>query len=215
MLRVFKFTFNPFQENTYILANDKNECAIIDPGCYNKKEEETLVTTIKNNQLSPTLLLNTHCHIDHVFGNDFVSKSFGLTPKIHREEKIVLDNVTRVAEMYGLHYTKSPNPEYYIGNTIRLGEEELEILFVPGHSPGHVAFHSPTNEILISGDVLFRQSIGRTDLPGGDMATLMDSIKDKLMCLPKNTRIYAGHMEDTTIGDEMRLNPYLSGLTFT
>jgi len=212
MLEVVKFTFNPFQENTYLLIAENGDCAIIDPGCYERREEEILKQTIEEKGLTPTLLLNTHCHIDHVFGNDFIHRTFGLKPKIHPQEEIVLEAVSRVAEMYGLNYAKSPSPEFYKNEEIALGGEHLKIMFVPGHSPGHVAFHSESSKILISGDVLFKRSIGRTDLPGGNMEELMRSIKEEIMSLPDDTKVYAGHMEDTTIGEEKKFNPFLQGL---
>jgi len=212
MLQVLKFTFNPFQENTYLLFTIDGQCAIIDPGCYDQREEEILKKTIEDRGLNPTLLLNTHCHIDHVFGNDFVHRAYGLEPMIHPQEEIVLASVPRVAEMYGLNYTPSPKPKFYQGGEISLGAEKLKILFAPGHSPGHVAFYSKTAGILLSGDVLFKQSIGRTDLPGGNMDQLMKSISEELMLLPDETKVYAGHMEDTTIGEEKKLNPFLRSM---
>ncbi|MCZ4408552.1 MBL fold metallo-hydrolase [Cryomorphaceae bacterium 1068] len=212
MLQVLKFTFNPFQENTYLLFTSDGECAIIDPGCYDKREEDLLKKTIEEEGLNPTLLLNTHCHIDHVFGNEFVHRTYGLDPMIHKKEEMVLASVSRVAEMYGLNYTPSPKPKFIEGNEIVLGEERLKILFVPGHSPGHIAFYSKVHTLLLSGDVLFKQSIGRTDLPGGSMDVLMQSIAEKLLPLPEETKVYAGHMEDTTIGEEKRLNPFLRGI---
>lgn len=211
MLHVHKFTFNPFQENTYILAADNGDCAIIDPGCYERSEEEILQKTIEDNGLEPKLLLNTHCHIDHVFGNEFVHRTYGLAPHIHPEEKPVMAAVSQIAGMYGLNYTPSPPAVFYRGEEIKIGDESLEILFVPGHSPGHVAFYSAAHGILLSGDVLFKRSIGRTDLPGGDMDLLMNSIAEKILPLPDHTKVYAGHMEDTTVGEEKKFNPFLKG----
>ncbi len=212
MLQVLKFTFNPFQENTYVLFTTDGQCAIIDPGCYDKREEEILKKTIEEKGLKPTLLLNTHCHIDHVLGNDFVHRTYGLDPVIHPQEEMVLAAVPRMAEMYGLNYTQSPKPTFFEGEEIVLGEEKLKILFVPGHSPGHVAFYSEEYKMLISGDVLFKQSIGRTDLPGGNMDVLMNSIAEELLHLPAETMVHAGHMEDTTIGEEKKFNPFLRGM---
>ena len=211
MLHVQKFTFNPFQENTYLLWTESGECAIIDPGCYEKREEDALQKTIEDKNLKPTLLLNTHCHIDHVFGNAFIHRTYGLAPLVHPQEEIVLSSVDRVAEMYGLNYTPSPAPKFFEGEELTLGKEIMKILFVPGHSPGHVAFYSENHHILLSGDVLFKQSIGRTDLPGGNMDVLMRSISEKLLPLPNETKVYAGHMEDTSIEEEKRFNPFLRG----
>jgi len=212
MLQVHKFTFSPFQENTYLLWAENKDCAIIDPGCYEKNEENLLQKTIQEKDLNPKLLLNTHCHLDHVFGNQFVHRTYGLDPLIHPLEEIVLTSVPRAANMYGLNYTPSPKPKFYEDKEISLGGEKLKILFVPGHSPGHVAFYNKANGILLSGDVLFKQSIGRTDLPGGNMDQLMKSISEELMPLPDETKVYAGHMEDTSIGEEKRFNPFLRGM---
>jgi len=210
MIHIQSFTFNPFQENTYIVYTDSGECMIIDPGCYDKVEENMLSDFIIKNNLKPVLLVNTHCHIDHVFGNKYVSEKYGLSPVIHANEEPMLEAVSRVAEMYGLDYTPSPEPEILVDNEIKLGEESFKVLFVPGHSPGHIALYHAESNSLIVGDVLFRQSIGRTDLPGGDMDTLLNSIRTKLFPLPENTTVYPGHMDQTTIGYEKKHNPFLN-----
>lgn len=211
MIEVQQFVFNPFQENTYLVWNENGACAIIDPGCLNDREERQLISAIEDKNLKPVLLLNTHCHIDHVFGNAFVHEKYGLRPHIHSMEQPVLEAVPQVAQMYGLPYRPSPDPVFY-DDEIKLGDEIFEVLFVPGHSPGHVALHNSRNNVLLSGDVLFKQSIGRTDLPGGDMDTLMNSIKSKLISLPDETVVYSGHMGETTIGDEKINNPFLKGI---
>lgn len=212
MLTVHKFTFNPFQENTYLISTESGKCAIIDPGCYTREEEEALKGKITELKLEPILLLNTHCHIDHVFGNEFIHREYGLRPHIHPDEKAVLQSVPHVAKMYGLNYAESPDPIYFEGDQIKLDNELLKILFVPGHAPGHVAFYHEGDGKLLAGDVLFKQSIGRTDLPGGDMNTLLKSIKNELFVLPDETVVYPGHMENTTIGEERRYNPFLKGI---
>ncbi len=211
MVKVWQFTFNPFQENTYLLAAENGDCAIVDPGCYNQNEWKTLNRAIEENGLKPTLLLNTHCHIDHVFGNYLVQDKYGLSPMISKNEKPVFDTVSQVAGMYGLNYTPSKDPIFYEENFIKLGNVEFEILEVPGHSPGHVAFYQNESKLLISGDVLFKRSIGRTDLPGGDFNTLIKSIESEIFKLPDETRVLAGHMEETTVGEEKRFNPFLTG----
>lgn len=183
---------------------------IIDPGCYDKAEENILTEFISKKNLTPTLLVNTHCHIDHVFGNRFVADKYNLTPIIHPLEVEMLEAVSRVADMYGLNYTPSPEPEILKEEEIKLGEETFKVLFVPGHSPGHIALYHAGSSSVIAGDVLFRQSIGRTDLPGGNMETLLDSIRTQLFVLPENTTVYAGHMEETTIGYEKKYNPFLN-----
>lgn len=209
MLRIETFTFNPFQENTYLVYNELGSCMIVDPGCYDRREAETLKHFIEKNNLKPELLVNTHCHIDHVFGNHVVESAYGLSPYIHPKEQPVLDTVTQVATMYGLIYTPGGDPQYFDGSEIGFSGEKFQVLFTPGHAPGHVSLYHAASGFLLSGDVLFRESIGRTDLPGGDMATLLKSIREKLFTLPDETRVYAGHMGPTTIGHEKKHNPFL------
>ena len=210
MIYIKSFTFSPFQENTYVIYNDHSECMIVDPGCYDSREEKMLSDFIESHHLKPVLLMNTHCHIDHVFGNKYVSEKYNLTPLIHPIEEAMLAAVPRVADMYGVNYTPSPAPNFISGETIHLGDEVFDILFVPGHSPGHIALYHAATDSLIVGDVLFHQSIGRTDLPGGDMETLLKSIRTKIFTLPDNTKVYPGHMETTTVGYEKQYNPFLN-----
>jgi glyoxylase-like metal-dependent hydrolase (beta-lactamase superfamily II) len=210
MLHIEKFTFSPFQENTYVVANDQKDCFIIDPGCYTPAEEEELAKYILQNELNPRALLNTHCHIDHVFGNKFVAEKYGLTPKIPKGEAEMLQAVSQVAKMYGLDYKPSPEPDFLEGKTVLLGQEVFQILEAPGHSPAHVGFYHKAGKQLFSGDVLFRNSIGRHDLPGGDLNTLLESIRKVLFALPDDVTVYPGHMENTTIGYEKEHNPFLN-----
>ncbi len=210
MIEVRKFTFNPFQENTYVIANEKKNCFIVDPGCYDRREQALLKQFIASEGLKPVGLLNTHCHIDHVFGNKFVSETYGLSPVIHPIEEAMLAAVPRVAELYNLDYDPSPDAVFYEGDEIFLDDEKFEILFTPGHSPGHIVLYHAASKTLIAGDVLFRQSIGRTDLPGGDHDTLIESIKEKVFALPDDTKVYPGHMEETEIGYEKKHNPFLA-----
>lgn len=210
MIYIKSFTFNPFQENTYVVFNTSKECFIIDPGCYTPSEEVEILDFITKKGLKPVGLLNTHCHIDHVFGNRFIAEKFDLIPQIHQLEEKMLDAAGASAKMFGLDYVPSPKPAILPENQILLGTEVFDILFVPGHSPGHVAFYHAGSKSLISGDVLFRRSIGRTDLPGGDMDTLLASIREKLFALPDETIVYAGHMESTTLGFEKENNPFLN-----
>lgn len=210
MIHIQSFTFNPFQENTYVVYTDNKLCFIIDPGCSNPVEEAGLVDFISDHNLKPVGLLNTHCHVDHILGNRFVADTYGLTPQIPALEEPLLEAAQASAEMFGISYTPSPRPKYLPEDKIALGEEAFEILFVPGHSPGHVAFYHADSKNLISGDVLFRSSIGRTDLPGGNTETLLKSIREKLFTLPDDTKVYAGHMQPTTIGFEKTNNPFLN-----
>lgn len=211
MLTVQPFTFNPVQENTYVLYNEKGECCIIDPGCYFASEEQALTGFIENNGLKPVLLLNTHCHLDHIFGNRFIYKKYNLPLHLHALEKPVLEYGPTSGQAWGLPFDNYDAELIFIdeGKTIRIGDEELDILFTPGHSPGSISFYSKAHKFVIAGDVLFQGSIGRTDLPGGDFTVLSESIKTKLYTLPEDVIVYAGHGDSTTIGDEMKSNPFV------
>ena len=211
MLNVQPFTFSPVQENTYILYNEERLCCIIDPGCYFASEEMELRDFIELHQLTPKYLLNTHCHLDHIFGNRFIQKTYGLILHLHCLEKQVLDFGPASGQMWQLPFDNYDGELNYFeeGDIIKLGNDELEILFTPGHSPGHVCFYNRAGKFLIGGDVLFNGSVGRTDLPGGDFATLEQSIKTKLYTLHEDVIVYPGHGDSTTIGDEMKTNPFV------
>ena len=211
MLNVQSFTFNPVQENTYLLYNEERLCCIIDPGCYFASEELELRNFIELHQLTPKYLLNTHCHLDHIFGNRFIQKTYGLVLHLNKLEKPVLDFGPASGQMWQLPFDNYDGELKFIdeGDKIKLGNDELEILFTPGHSPGHICFYDRASKFLIGGDVLFNGSVGRTDLPGGDFATLEQSIKTKLYTLPEDVIVYPGHGDSTTIGDEMKTNPFV------
>jgi glyoxylase-like metal-dependent hydrolase (beta-lactamase superfamily II) len=211
MLHVQPFTFNPVQENTYIIYNEKKQCAIIDPGCYFASEEKALVDFIEENNLNPVYLLNTHCHLDHIFGNRFIHKKFGLTLHLNKLEKPVLEYGPTSAQQWQLPFDNYDAELKFIdeGDILKIGDDELHILFTPGHSPGSISFYSKENKFIISGDVLFEGSVGRTDLPGGDFNILEESIKIKLYTLPEDVIVYPGHGDSTTIGDEMKTNPFV------
>jgi hydroxyacylglutathione hydrolase len=211
MLTVKAFIFNPVQENSYVLYNEKKQCCIIDPGCYFEKEKQELKAFIEKTGLQPILLLNTHCHLDHVFGNKFVHDEWGLKLHIHQKEKPVLDFAPASGEMWQLPFENYSGELIFIkeGSTIKLGDSELEVRFTPGHSPGHVCFYDEADGFAISGDVLFNGSIGRTDLPGGDFDILINSIQTQLFTLPDDTKIYCGHGPMTTVGFEKQNNPFV------
>jgi len=211
MLHIQSFTVNPVQENTYILYNDAKDCCIIDPGCYFSGEEQAIKDFVETKGLKPVLLLNTHCHLDHIFGNRFIHKTYGLELHLHPLEKQVLDNGPASGQAFGLPLDNYDGPLHYIeeGKVIKIGDEELHVLFTPGHSPGSVCFYSKEHKFLIGGDVLFNGSVGRTDLPGGDFKTLEQSIKTKLYTLPEDVIVYPGHGDSTTIGDEIKTNPFV------
>ena len=213
MLKVETLIFNPFQENTYLVYDDTGETLIIDPGCHNKSEQKWLSQKIKTLRLKPVRLINTHCHIDHVLGNNYVARYYGLKLEIPLKEVPVLNTVSHIAEMYGIAYDEpSPEPSSYLDEKVPVlfGNSKLHVYDTPGHSPGSISlFHEPS-KTLIAGDVLFKGSIGRTDLPGGDYDTLIQSIKQKLFKLPDETTVYPGHGPTTTIGYEKINNPFLS-----
>ena len=211
MLHVQSFTFNPVQENTYIVYNETKQCCIIDPGCYFAAEEKALTDFIANNDLKPTFLLNTHCHLDHIFGNRFIHKTYGLELHLHPLEEQVLAFGPASGQRWQLPFDNYDGPLHFIhpGETINLGEEQLHILFTPGHSPGSICFYSRDHKFIIAGDVLFEGSVGRTDLPGGDFKTLEESIKTQLYTLPEDVIVYSGHGNSTTIGDEIKTNPFV------
>lgn len=212
MFQIQSFTFSPIQENTYLLFDEFKECIIIDPGCYFDEEKETLKTFIEENNLIPKLLMNTHCHLDHVFGNKFVAETYGLTLQLHEKEKAVLAFAPTSGLMYNMPFDNYSG-EYIVlkeGDKISLGDDELSVIEAPGHSPGSICFYCAKQNFVISGDVLFQRSIGRTDLPGGDHQTLLNSIRQKLFVLPDATIVYNGHGNSTFIGEEKTHNPYLN-----
>ena len=211
MLSIKSFTFNPVQENTYVLYNAQGQCCIIDPGCYFEEERATLKEFIVKSGLTPVLLLNTHCHLDHVFGNKFVHETWNLTLHIHEKEKIVLETAPIAGKTWQLPFDNYEGPLATLkeGETIEVGDDELQIRFAPGHSPGSVCFYHEAGGFVIGGDVLFNGSIGRSDLPGGDYDTLINSIQIQLFTLPDDTKVYSGHGSMTTIGFEKMNNPFV------
>ena len=210
MSQIKAFPNNPFQENTYLLFDETGECAIIDPGMCNAAEQNVVVSYINSRGLKPVLLLNTHCHIDHVLGNKFVFDQYGLKPQFHKGELEVLDVAPVWAAETGMNYELSPLPDVYLPETgtVMFGSTTLQLIFAPGHSPAHLCFYDTDANLLIGGDVLFRGSIGRTDLPGGNQDLLLDNIKKRLFTLPDDCVVYPGHGPDTTIGFEKRHNPF-------
>jgi hydroxyacylglutathione hydrolase len=212
VLNIKCFVFSPIQENTYLLYNEFNDCVIIDPGCYFDAEKEQLTQFIADHNLNPIMLLNTHCHLDHVFGNKYVAEAYKLIPQIHANEKQVLDFAPTSGLMYDMPFDNYVGEFTYLkeADIIKIGKDELLVIEAPGHSPGHICFYCKAQDFLIGGDVLFKNSIGRTDLPLGNHQQLIDSILKKLMPLPNKTIVFSGHGETTTIGEEKTQNPYLS-----
>lgn len=210
MANIKSFVNNPYQENAYILYDETGECAIIDPGMYTAAEQNAVVNFIKDNNLNPVLLLNTHCHIDHVLSNKFVFDQYGLKPQFNIGETEILEAVVAYAPAMGFRYEVSPLPEVYLPQTgnISFGNTELSLLFTPGHSPAHLCFYDEKANYIIGGDVLFKGSIGRTDLPGGNFEQLLKNIEEKLFIMPDNCTVYPGHGPETTIGYEKQYNPF-------
>ncbi|MBM3432338.1 MAG: MBL fold metallo-hydrolase [Bacteroidetes bacterium] len=211
MLHVKSFCFNPFAENTYVVSAADGTCAIIDPGCRSRAEQATLEAHILQNGLIPTIFLNTHCHLDHVFGNNFVHQTWNLPLRMHRAEQPVLDFSAKAGDLYQVPCEPYAGKIEYLesGDQCTLGGKSIQCLFTPGHSPGSLSFYCATSGWVISGDVLFQGSVGRTDLPGGDMDQLLKSIREQLYPLPESTIVYSGHGPATTIGAEKTSNPFV------
>lgn len=212
MLSVIQFTFNPFQENTYIIKNEQNECWIVDPGMYDATESDHFINYINTNELKPQAIINTHAHLDHIFGVDVLAERFNIPFFLHEQEIPVLNNAAASAQMFGFNFKGVKTAPKFINENevLHLGQDQLAIRFVPGHSPGSIAFYNEAGNWVISGDALFCGSIGRTDLTGGNYDTLIDSIKIQLLSLPLNTVVHSGHGHTTTIGTEKNSNPFLS-----
>ncbi len=213
-MKIKKFTFNPFQENTYILYNKNKDAIIVDPGCFDQSEENELLKFVEENGLIPIRVINTHAHIDHVLGNQFVVNQFNIELSLFQSEYPMLEMAKTSAELYGVPYKESPEPHSFLkeGDQLVFGETTLKILFVPGHAPDHIVLLNEKDKTLIGGDVLFKGSIGRTDLPGGNHEQLLKNIKEKIFTLDESITVYSGHGEETTIGFEKRNNPFFTAV---
>jgi glyoxylase-like metal-dependent hydrolase (beta-lactamase superfamily II) len=214
MMTIQTFCFNAFQENTYVLYNEKKEAIIVDPGCYTQIEEKILTDFISKQALTPTLLLNTHCHLDHVFGNNFIHNTYGLTPMIHANEQIILDHFSDAAAKYGIPVEAYKGPIQYVEDQdiIALGKEEFKVLLTPGHSPGSICFYHEKQDFILGGDLIFKDSVGRTDFPGCNPQDLIKSIRNQILPLPDTLSIYSGHGPVTQLGRERKMNPYIQHL---
>ena len=211
MLNVVFFTFNPFEENTYLISNEKKQCWIVDPGMYGDEEKQALADYIAGKQLQPQGIINTHAHIDHILGAAFLMEKYDIPFAMHREETPVLQMAAASAAMFGFDFSQPPVPGSYIdaGKPLMLGDDALEVRFTPGHSPGSVSFYYAPGNWVISGDVLFAGSVGRTDLPGGSFDVLIKSIRTQLLTLPGNTQVLSGHGPATHIAEEKAHNQFL------
>jgi hydroxyacylglutathione hydrolase len=211
MSGIASFICNPFQENTYIVHDQNGKACIIDPGCYTREEKDEIRNYIEAQQLTPVSVINTHCHIDHVLGNHWATDEWNIPLYMHKDEVPVMRSVLTYADTMGIAYDASPEPSGFLdeGQTVEVGELVFKVFFTPGHSPASICLYNEKDGYVLGGDVLFLDSIGRTDLPGGDMDTLLRSIRTKLFPLPDDTVVYSGHGPSTTIGREKKYNPFL------
>lgn len=211
-MNIKKFTFNPVEVNAFVLWDETLECVIIDAACFYSHEQEKLKLFIETLNLKPVRLLNTHGHFDHLLGNDFVHQTWGLLTEIHSKDNFLVEQAAAQSLMFGMSIVKPPKPGRFLeeGEIIRFGNSELKVICVPGHSPGSVAFYSEADQLLIAGDILFCNSVGRSDLPGGSHELLVGGIKEKLLVLDPKVKVYCGHGPETTIGAEKDNNPYLN-----
>lgn len=209
-MQIRSFTFNPFSENTYVLYDDTRECVVVDPGCAFTDEEEELEAFIKSNNLIVKHILLTHAHVDHIFGCDFVHKTYGVGITMHRDDLFLLQRGPQMGMMYGVPVKEAPEPEAFLeeGDVFRFGNTELEVRHTPGHSPGSITFVERNSKSVISGDVLFQGSVGRWDLPGGNQELLLQNIRSKLFTLPDDFQVFSGHGPSTAVGMEKKFNPF-------
>jgi hydroxyacylglutathione hydrolase len=210
MLSIQTSTFNAFSENTFVVFDETKEAVIIDPGCYSREEQKELSSFIEEKGLKVKLILNTHCHIDHVLGNNFAKEKYKAPLLLHKIEEAQLRAVKNYAPVYGFDAYREAEPDQFVDerDVIAFGNTQWRILFLPGHSPGHLGFYDVKEKVIFSGDVLFEHSIGRTDLPGGNFDTLIKSIHQNLFTLPDEVVVYCGHGPSTTVGEEKISNPF-------
>jgi glyoxylase-like metal-dependent hydrolase (beta-lactamase superfamily II) len=211
MIRIKLFTFNAFSENTYILSDETGECVIVDAGCYEEQEQQELVNYIEGHKLKPVHNILTHCHIDHILGIAFIAGKFDLLPEYHKESEPFLVSAGEIAGSFGYQLKSIPGPKGFLDESkpVLFGTSSLKVLYTPGHADGSVCFYNAKDGFVITGDVLFRETIGRTDLPSGNFDLLMSSIRQKLFTLPDETVVYPGHGPETTIGFEKVNNPFI------
>lgn len=212
MMEIASFVMNEFQENTYIVFDETRECVVVDPGCFRPSEQQAIKQFVAENNLKPVALLNTHCHVDHVLGNTFVADTFRIPLYMHEKELFTYDDTARWTALFGIPPLERPEQTVFISekDEIVFGKSTLRIAFTPGHSIGSVSFYNLEEQFALVGDVIFRESIGRTDLAGGNFETLMNSIQSQVMIWPDEMRLLSGHGYETTVGYERKFNPFLN-----
>ncbi|MEY4003514.1 MAG: hypothetical protein RIT07_1556 [Bacteroidota bacterium] len=211
MLQYHCFEFSPFAENTYVLTGSEGHCLIVDPGCYGASEEIIITDYINTHKLTPVALLNTHAHIDHIFGNYYVKQKWNVPLYLSKLDIPLFERAESMAALWNLQYTPSPHPDEDLHpGTLTIAGLELEVRHVPGHAPGHMVFIHHESKIVFCGDTLFQGSIGRTDLPGGNHEQLLQSIREQLFTLPDDFTLHCGHGPSTTVGHERVHNPFFS-----
>lgn len=213
-MEITSITFNPFQQNMTVAWDDSGECVIVDPSNHNTSEDQALAAFIEEKNLKPVRLLNTHAHLDHILGNAYVANKWGLAVEMHEKDLPTFALAEASSHLYGIPYTPSPEPSVFLeeGDQVKFGNTVLDVIFCPGHAPGHIAFISHPDKVVIGGDVLFQMSIGRTDLPGGDFPTLEKSIREKFYTLPDDYTVLPGHGPQTTIGFEKSNNQFVRAI---
>lgn len=211
MIKVEKFVVNPLGENSFILSDETGECIFVDPGFFYEEEHKEIKVYIKENNLTPVKITNTHCHFDHIMGVEFVRNEYNIPFQAHAEDAFWVEKAIDQGKMFGFEMKPVAPIDNFLSENeiIEFGNSSLEIIHIPGHSPGHIVFYSKPEKILIAGDVLFYGSIGRTDLPGGNHGDLISNIRTKLFKLPNNTKVFCGHGPETTLGFEKNNNPFL------
>ena len=212
-MHIKTFVFNPFYENTYVISSEKKNAVIFDPGCYEPYEIEELCHYVDLEDLHIKMIINTHCHIDHVLGNQALKQKFDCPLKIPENEREIFDAVKSYAPQWGITGYEHADVDEFLkeNNSLKLDEIAFNMIEVSGHSPGHLIFYEESKNVVIGGDVLFRESIGRTDLPGGNHDDLLRNIQDKVYILPEEVTVYPGHGPETTIGHEKKYNPFVKG----
>ena len=212
MIKVEKFEVNPLRENSFVLSDESGECVFVDPGFFYREERREIKEYIADNKLKPIKIINTHCHFDHIMGVEFIRNEYKIPLCAHADDAFWINKASEQGQMFGFDMKPVAPIDYFLNEkeTLTFGDSLLEIIHIPGHSPGHIVFYNNENNFLIAGDVLFYGSSGRSDLPGGDHETLISNIKNKLFQLPGNTKVFCGHGPETTLGFEKSTNPFLT-----